>query len=103
MFEQLDRIALVNLHPRLEYLAIHVVSPFFNDRTPLNPLDQLIDVFDHQDNDPFDLDVPVQKIRLPYRTGYAVQKEKLLGGEIAVCRDQSMDKVVPNLDGHLIG
>ena len=37
------------------------------------------------------------------RPGDAVQKEELLGGEIAVCRDQAVDVVVPDLDRHFVG
>lgn len=103
VLEEFGGVPLVDFHPGAEHAGIHVVGPLFNDGAPLDPLDQLFDVFDRKDDDFLDLDVFFEQIRLAEGAGDAVEEEELLRGEIAVGGDQAMDEVMPDLDRHFVG
>lgn len=103
VFEELEGVLAVDLHPGAKDVGVHIVGPFFNEGAPLDPLDELFDIFYFQNEDRLDLDIFFQKVRLAEGPGDAIEEEKLLGGEIAVRRNQAMHIVVPDLDRHFIG
>jgi len=84
-------------------MGVEVVGPFFDDGSPLDAPDELFWVLGLEIDDALNDDEFVEEIGLADGAGDAVEKKKLLAGEIAVGRNQAMDKVVPNLDRHLIG
>lgn len=103
MVEEFQGISLVDFHPGFEDVGIHVVRSFFNQRSPLQSLEELIGFVDVEDDNLFDLEVPLKQVGLLQGARNPVEEEQLLRGEVAVCRDQAMDKVMPNLDRRFIG
>ncbi len=103
VLQELGGVFLVDFHPGAEHAGVHVVGPLFDDGAPLDPFDQLVDVFDGEDDDFLDLDVFFKQIRLAEGAGDPVEEKELFRGKIAVGGDQAVDVVMPDLDRHLVG
>src|SRR5690349_8503245 len=99
MLEEFLGIFSVDTHPGSEDLFVHIVGPPFYDSTPFHPLNEFFDFGGFQDDNMHDLDVVLQKLGLMDGSGYSIEEEKLLMGEIPVGCNKTFDVVVPDADG----
>ncbi len=102
VLQNLHGISLVDFHTRHEHLGIEVVGTFFDQRAALESFDKLFDLRNFEADDLFDLDILVEEDCLADSSWEAIEQQQLLRGEVAIRGDESMDIMVPNLNGNLV-